>query len=31
MNFTKGIENSTKLRLEIFKVKNIEGIEKLLG
>jgi len=31
MNFTKGIENSTKLRLEIFKIKNIEGIEKLLG
>ena len=31
MNFTKGIENSTKLRLEIFKVKNIEGIEKLLS
>jgi tRNA-dihydrouridine synthase len=31
MNFTKGIENSTKLRLEIFKVKYIEGIEKLLG
>lgn len=31
MNFTKGIENSTKLRLEIFRVKNIEGIEKLLG
>ncbi|MCX6750589.1 MAG: tRNA-dihydrouridine synthase family protein [Candidatus Pacearchaeota archaeon] len=28
MNFTKGLRNSTKLRLEIFKVKNTKELEK---
>jgi tRNA-dihydrouridine synthase B len=28
MNFTKGVRDSTKLRLEIFKIKNIEEVEK---
>lgn len=31
MNFTKGMENSTKLRLEIFKIKNLEDLEKLVN
>jgi len=29
MNFTKGMRDSAKLRLEIFKIKNIEELEKL--
>jgi len=29
MNFTKGLRNSRKLRLEIFKIKNLEELEKL--
>lgn len=29
MNFTKGIRNSSKLRLEIFKIKNLEELEKI--
>lgn len=29
MNFTKGMQNSTKLRLEIFKIKNLQELEKL--
>jgi tRNA-dihydrouridine synthase B len=29
MNFTKGLKNSSKLRLEIFKIKNLEELEKL--
>ena len=29
MNFTKGMRNSTKLRLEIFNIKNIEKLEKI--
>jgi len=28
MNFTKGMKDSTKLRLEIFKIKNLEELEK---
>lgn len=31
MHFTKGMENSTKLRLEIFKIKNLEDLEKLIN
>lgn len=30
MNFTKGMKNSTKLRLEIFKIKNLEELEKII-
>lgn len=29
MNFTKGLTNSTKLRLEVFKIKNIEELKKI--
>jgi hypothetical protein len=29
MNFTKGLRNSKKIRLEIFKIKNLEELEKL--
>jgi len=29
MNFTKGKPNSKKIRLEIFKVKNVEGLKDL--
>lgn len=29
MNFTKGLRNSKKIRLEIFKVKNLEEIKKI--
>lgn len=29
MNFTKGLRDSTKLRLEIFKIKTIEELEKI--
>ncbi|MGY4884082.1 MAG: tRNA dihydrouridine synthase [Nanobdellota archaeon] len=28
MNFTKGVKNSTKLRLEIFKIKTLEELTK---
>lgn len=31
MNFTKGMKNSTKLRLEIFKIKNLEELEKIIS
>ncbi len=30
MNFTKGMKNSTKIRLELFNTKNIEEIEKII-
>ena len=30
MNFTKGMTNSTKLRLKIFEIKNLQELEKLL-
>ena len=29
MNFTKGMKDSTKLRLEIFKIKNLQELEKI--
>jgi len=29
MNFTKGIRNSSKLRLEIFKIKTLKELEKI--
>ena len=29
MNFTKGLRDSTKLRLEIFKIKNLQELEKI--
>lgn len=31
MNFTKGMKNSTKLRLEIFKTKNLEELKKIIN
>lgn len=30
MNFTKGIKDSTKLRLKIFKIKDIKELEKIM-
>jgi tRNA-dihydrouridine synthase B len=31
MNFTKGVKNSARLRLEIFKTRNLEEIERIIN